>query len=817
MYPTTKSSHRQTQAAKDANGQQWYKDRIDEILTRAFTRFTMHKAGAISDIKRMQVNYDLFNNILNTKDLEYVCAPYGAEAGQMPATMANRDIISPKIKVLLGMEIKRPFAWRVVAINEEATTRKEQEQFKRIQDFVVGNIMAPIRTQIEQKYQEQLTSKELTPEQKQQIQQQIESEVDSQTPEEVMKYMARDHQDAAEVLMNQLLNYGMKTEKIQEKFNLGWKHSQISGYVFYRAYINSNHKPKFDVINPMDFDYDKSDKIFVEDGEWATHRKWCTLSEIVAEFGSELTETQIDDLYARYPFGSGYAMEDFTFYAENDNRQRSDYAVPVYHVEFKSLCKIGFLDYMDPVSGELESTIVMEGYEFNEEYGDVHIEWQYIPQRHEGYRISTDIYVKMGPVQGQFTDLENLDVCKLSYVGCALEDTNSMVVSSVDRIKTYQYFYDIISYRLELLVASDKGKKLLINVNALPKNIPLEKWMYYMDATSVMFFDPTQEGARGTPDAGSVAKEVDMGLLSQIAQYIQLLEYLDNKAGSSLGVPKQMEGQIAPNDAVTNTKQIVVQSSYILEPMFELHNIVKGNALTQYMNCTKAAYTAHPPKSLSYVLDDMSVAMLQVDVELLDASRYGLYLANSTKAAEVKLLVEQLAHAAMQNNTIAMADVVRITANDNVQEAIEQLEVSEQKKAKEQQAIVQQQNEAKAQEEDKKRSFVRETWAEQRAQIVLKEEESRKTELQKQAILSIGFNTDKDMDRDRELDALEVYKHGTNAQIKADENAIEREKLAQKTQDDKDKNKLTEQSNKIADKKVEVDKMKATSVTRASK
>jgi hypothetical protein len=801
MYAKTKSHHRQSQAAKDANNQQWYKDRIDEILARAFTRAIAHRSGAISDTKRMQVNYDLFNNILNTKDLEYVCAPYGAEAGQMPATMANRDIISPKIKVLLGMEIKRPFAWRVVAVNEEATTRKEQEKAKRIRDFVVGGIMAPIRAEIEQKYQEQSQGKELTPEQQQQIQQQIEQEAQAQTPEEVAKYMAREHQDPAEIMMNQILEYGIKEQHIMDKFNQGWKHAQISGYLFYRAYI-SNKRPRFDVVNPMDFDYDRGEKLFVEDGEWATQRKWYTLSEVVAEFGPDLTDQDIDDLYERYPFGTGYAMEDFTFFAENDNRHRSDYSVPVYHVEFKSLCKIGFLDYLDQNTGSVESTIVMEGYQFNEEAGDIHIEWQYIPQRHEGYRISNDKYVRMGPVQGQFTDMDKLDVCKLSYYGCALEDTNSQVVSSVDRIKTYQYYTDIVAYRLEMLVASDKGKKILINVNALPKNIPLEKWMYYLDATSVVFFDPTQEGARGTPDAGSVGKELDMSLVSQINRYVELLEYLDNKAGACLGVPKQMEGQIAPNEAVTNTKQTVVQSSYILEPMFELHNIVKGNALTGYMNCCRSAYTANPPRALSFVLDDMSIAMLTIDTEMLDASTYGLYLANSAKAAEVKLLVEQLAHAAMQNNAIAMADVIKIVANDNVQEAVEQLEVAEKKKTKEVQANAQQVEQMKSEEAEKVRSFTRETWGEQRAQITLKEEERRKTELQKQAILSVGFNPDKDTDQDTELDVMEVYKEGTKARIAREKTDVEKDKLAHQIKDDAEKN-------KIAKDQVEVDRIKA--------
>jgi hypothetical protein len=122
---------------------------------------TKYGFGEVSEYRRMKVNYDLFNNILDLKNFEHVCEPFGSEAGELPAKMVNRDIVSGKIKAMLGMEMKRPFSWKVIATNAEATTRKEQEEFGKIREFVVNSIVEPIRTKIEAKYQQEGKEKEL--------------------------------------------------------------------------------------------------------------------------------------------------------------------------------------------------------------------------------------------------------------------------------------------------------------------------------------------------------------------------------------------------------------------------------------------------------------------------------------------------------------------------------------------------------------------------------------------------------------------------------------------------------------------------------
>ena len=58
-----------------------------------------------------------------------------------------------------------------------------------------------------------------------------------------------------------------------------------------------------------------------------------------------------------------------------------------------------------------------------------------------------------------------------------------------------------------------------------------------------------------------------MSLVSDIQKYQMLLEYIERRCGESVGITKQIEGQIGSNEAVRNTHQALVQSANILEPL----------------------------------------------------------------------------------------------------------------------------------------------------------------------------------------------------------------------------------------------------------
>ena len=180
-----------------------------------------------------------------------MCQPFGAEAGELPATMVNRDIFSGKIKAMLGMERKRPFVFEAVATNPEATTSREQEEFKRIKEYVYKQAMAPIIEKIEKEAaQAAAGGEELNPEQQQALQQEIEQKTKAMTPSEVKQFMKRDYQDPVEVMSNQYLRYLIKELDLPRKFNKIFKHGMLSAKeVMYVGIING--EPDAWVVNSI--------------------------------------------------------------------------------------------------------------------------------------------------------------------------------------------------------------------------------------------------------------------------------------------------------------------------------------------------------------------------------------------------------------------------------------------------------------------------------------------------------------------------------------------------------------------------------------
>lgn len=789
MERNTNRNERISSAKKNANKKEWYKERARGLKNDHSS--LRESYGKVSDYKRMTVNYNLFNNIVDLKDFEYVCKPFGSEAGELPASMVNRDISSGKIKALLGMEMKRPFSWKTVATNPEATTRKEQEQFNRIRDFVVAEITGPMRTQLEEKYAAEQKGGDLTEEEIAGIQQKMEQELNAMTPTHVKEYMEREHQDPAEAMTHQLLEYMIQKTDIRRKFNEAFKHLSLSAKeCMYVGILNG--EPQVWNVNSLKIHTKRSSvSPFIEDGESISVKYTMTPSEIMQHFGDELTDKEVDKIYSA--FISDNSGEDLFKVAEenNDDGEYRDYNnIEVVHTLWKSLRKIAFLYYTDE-NGKEQSMLVDENYELNIDAGDIKLEYEWLPESYQTWVIHDDIFVNMEPIPGQFKDIDNLYHCKFPYYGVYVDDMNSVPTSPMDRLKVYQYYYNIVMYRLELLLASDKGKKVMMNINAIPDSmgIDMEQWQYFFESSPFMWFNPNEEGS-GYNDVNTMAKTIDLSLASDIGKYIEFAEYLKRQAGASVGITEAVEGQTNPYDSVGNNRQNLIQTSNILEPFFDLHNTFKKNVLTALIETAKVAYSGKNAVKLSYVLDDLSVKILEVDVALLQNSTIGLFVANSTRASEAVETIKQLAHAAMQNQKAELSDVLSVIRQEGIVEAEATLKVAE----KERKAEIAQEQEAqgrRAQELEKLQQQGEQQKHENEKEIVvLKEEERRKTVISQAALTGMSFNPDADADQDGQNDFLEIARDGVNAEIARSKEQLDREKFEQSKVEHKDKMEL---------------------------
>lgn len=783
------NTERLTRKQKNADNKKYFKEKIDSLdMSLGDISYSYNE---ISEEKRLRVNYDLFNNIIDVTDFEHVCKPYGAKVGALPTKMTNKDIVSGKIKAILGMESKRPFNFTVYATNPEASTRKEKKHYEMVREWTVNQIMGPIRQEVQMEYAQKMKGQKLSQEEQEKVKLEIEEEVKSRTPEEAKKYMERDHKDVAEIMTIQLLEYLQEATDARRKFNKGMKHASLGAKEIY--YVGDiGNEPNFMVINPKRFTCDSSEDIdFIQNREWASCEYPMTPSMIISYFGDDLNDDNIDNIYNSWGGFHNESFDQGDLFALH-SRHEDGYSlntIPVVHGVWKGLRKIGFLTFKGK-DGSLKEKMVDETYKLKEELGDVSIEWEWIPVAYETWKIkaSEPIYIKEREIPGQLKDMNTLNKCQLPYFGTYYDDTNSTPTGPMDRLKPFQYFYDILNYRFEMLAATDKGKKILMNIKGIPQSegIDLKKWKYLMESSPMMWYNPDEEGMDPYTDANTVAKVLDLSYAGDMNKYVEMMEYVRQQAGRSIGVTDQVEGEISPDQSVRNVQQGLTQTSNILEPYFELHDHVKKHVLSALVEQAKICWQDEKYKKLSYSLDDMSQKTITLDMGLLDSSSLNLFIQNASKAEQAKQMVSQLTHAAVQNQKAELSDVATILRQDSIVQIEETLRKAERARDEREKEIEEIRNKGQQEKDKREADEAAKKHDREKELTVLKEEERRKTEFMKGTLMGASYNPDVDKDGDGENDYLELAKQSMEKEFKEKEDNREERKFQHQKSVDKE-------------------------------
>lgn len=658
--------------------------------------------------EEMQTYYDLYNSIYNEKDLKYVTNPFKQQDG-FPAMAQDYNIIKPKIDLLLGEETKRPFNFRVVRTSDIATSEMQDKAKQMLIDYIQATIMSRLGPEEQARYQEALQSGEVMP------------------PEQIQKYMSKDYKDIAEITAYHSLNYLKNKLNITHEFYKGWKDALVGGEEIYYVGI-VNGEPHLERINPIYFDYDTdtSDLEFIHEAQWCCYEMIMSVTEVYDRLYDKMSEKQLNDLLDMmddsskggitpevrktsldYPHIKTHSINGF---AANPFEESNN--VHVWHCCWKSLKKIGFVTIINPETGMPEDYQVDETYKVTG--NEINVEWRWIIEVWEGYRIGEDLYVGIEPLEYQHVSADNPNSQRLPYTGVIYNNTNSRPRSLVSMMKPLQYMYIVLWYRLELAMARDKGKVVTMDITQIPKsmNIDVAKWMHYLSALGVNFVNPYEGGwdipgrEGGKPSQFNQISALDLTMANTIDQYINLMDKIESMLSEISGVSKQREGSIASNELVGNVERSVVQSAHITEPWFWTHNQVKKECITMLLDTAKYAWKDNKT-CIQYVLDDATRTFLTLSDDFFYED-YDIFVEDTTKNQQQIEALRNLMQPAMQNGA-SLLDIAEIITMDNVtmiknkleeieQKRMEQQQQMEQAQAEREQQLVQMQNEVKEEE-----------------------------------------------------------------------------------------------------------------------
>ena len=652
----------------------------------------------------IQTYYDLYNSIFDENDFKRITNPFKVADG-FPATPQDFNIIRPKVDLLIGEETKRPLNFRVVRTSQEATSELMDKEKQMLIQYMMSAITARMSPEEQQQFQEQLQSGEIMP------------------PEEIGKYMRRDYKDVVENTAYHALVYLREKLGLDNEFIKGWKDGLIAGEEIYYVGV-LNDEPYMERVNPQYFSYDMSpDLEFIEDASWCCRKMRLPVAEVYDRYYDKLEEKDLDKLNEMLTgrpsndLGEKDPVDNFNhinmhIYDNPMFDQKTRHNINVWHCCWKSFKKIKYVTMLDD-QGQAQIEIVDE---FYEPVGtELAVEDDWIVEVWEGYRAGSDLYFGIQPIEYQHVSIDDPNSQKLPYCGAVYSNTNSRPRSLVSILKPLQYMYIVLWYRLELALARDKGKVVNMDITQIPKSMGITpaKWMHYLSSVGVNFINPYEEGWNipgregGKPATFNQLTALDLTMSNVIAEYIQLMDKIEQLAGTICGITEQRQGEISTSELVGNVERSVVQSSHITEPLFWVHNQCKRHVLNMLLNTAKGAWQQSGKKKLQYIFDNGERAFIDINPKFYFEDM-DVFVSDTSKDLENIQKLQQLIQPAMQNGA-SLLEAAEVLTNDNfniikqklkdMQDRQDQLQ-QQQQQAEQQQAmqIQQMQNEAKQQE-----------------------------------------------------------------------------------------------------------------------
>lgn len=778
---------RQSYAEKMKNKQEWGKNCVNAVCFNSdytYHNLNMNKTqknGFVSDYDRMLSNYRLYNNQINQDDFQRECDPFNVNSENF------KDIIHPynktynKINVLVGEEWKRPFGYMAVLVNSEATNQYTRQKDQLVEQYVGASLQAEIeKIKLEKMKQNPAPENQGNPEeyqqQMQQYEQQIQAEVDKVlNPEQIEKYMSTKWRPAAEIAADKILNILIRKQSIKKIKNDGFKHANISGGEFIWVGV-INGEPKIELLNPLKVFYHKSSEIeYIQDSMYAGYRTKMTIADILDRFADDLTEKdkqKLEDMYNSADSGIRGDLIGKTFETHGLNTsfewrhmnhatmQEGSYGfsnifdIDVAHVEWRSQRKVGFLTF--PNQDGIDSMKMVDElfelpenakkvsfkdknnnkkikYQFTIDGEFCELEWRWIPEVWEGTKIAGDIYVNIRPKSCQFRSSENPFKVKLGYHGITFNSMNAPSISTMDRMRPFQFLYFVVMHKLKELIAADAAPLVNIDMSMIPKKLTNEQYMQYMKL-GVNFYDPNQnnEGSSKQLSGQKVTYNTERSTTQHIINYINILNSLDEQIGDVAGVSKPREGQTNAAESATGTQTSIMQSSNVTELLFTAHNLLWEQVLTSLVEVAEQTW-GKDKKSIPYMLDDMTRGFLELTPETFQNCEFGVFITDSAKDNDILQQLRNLTQPMLQNN-YKMSDIITILQSTSMEALKREMKSLEDVRDQ----MAQQQEQAQQQHEK-----------DMQAAEIANREDTQEFEFELQ---------DRKYDHEKEIAAMEVYK-----------------------------------------------------------
>jgi hypothetical protein len=853
VYPDTFLFDRLTWNQKNANDKEWAK-RCAKYVDSQYSCY-----GDTNNLKRIEMNYRLANG-KGEKEMQElgrsmgpnVLSEFGFTDQDIYGNIQHHPVIQQVYNAMAGEQQLRPLTPVALDVSLFSTNQRKRRRLELSQEYIRQQIIAPIQETTKQKVMQAYMDKygvndpyALSPQDQQQMESDIMNQTQAMTPKEIQEYMRKDYKSPGGMQAQKILDFVMSDLDIKFVTDENFKNLLIAGKEIYRIGVR-NGRSFVEQVNPMGFHHvARPNAQFIEDGTAWKYEQFIMFSDLYTWHSEEIgNSTKLRDKIGLIGGqGRKFGEPNPQFVVEvnrnpdllktipnimtNEGQQhlasvfgnmgkphRGQVGELRYtHTAWVSLRKMKNILRYNYDKDKTKSVWVDESYTFNpvradeNGYRDVEESICWAPDIWQATIAENDIFLDVGPYKHQYKSLNNPFLVKGPYVGgyySKLMD-NTEHVAPIDPAKPWQYKFNLQMARIHELEATDFGKVLSTTLQAKPEEWTYKQWFQMMKYGKMAITDVTSES--WTPEAAQIIKQMDLSTINDIAGRLQYLEFLRNQIILSMNYNPSRLGLQGPTVPVTNNQQNIIQSSYQTNDVFAIHNKIVENLLNALVDVTKDALRENEDIA-SFVLDDLSIAELNLNWELLDLSEINVKIKNSSQeyqnVQEIKMLMQPL----VQNGMLSLGDLIRISFAKSASEILNYAEQAQEYTEKKQQEQMQAQEEMLARQEQLQMQL-----AQMQIDAELEKEDRRgELEILKATIESSRFKQQKDVDANQVNDDI------TKETIKQQFEAEKQRKDQLSNERENDKNRKLERDKmmidkELAEKKIAVDKIKARKTT----
>lgn len=600
--------------------------------------------------------------------------PYNASQEKyrrFPATMRNLDIMSDIIRRYVSEYIKGEHDFIVSSNDPEIIINKEAKLKAEVLKLAYTAFAEEFKKRYEAAIQQNGGNQE-----------QIDPQSIMPDVEQFIKDFEEKYIDDKSEQGQKLLNYIRSITKDDLKYIEAYFNYVAFGECYSYSTVEGNNIVKETV--PLNEAYPvPNSSFFVEDHDMFARRLRLTYQQIMDKFDEYLTDKDRKYLKDYYDNGNSpsttreltysryfedyadvcekFSEEERNFFKDNTEKIFSENGLyDVWHVVWRGNVKIGILTCINEIGFE-SRMVVEDGFKFDKSLGHINIEWKYIPQIYEGYRIGTrqsGIY----PIKARAINYGRHT--KLPYNGVMEILPMFGKFSIVDIVTPFQILRNIFSYHREMVIAKNKLLILIMPESLLGSGgDDTEDKIYKMAAEGILPYDDSI-------DSNSLKAQQIRLLNANLGQYIteitNLMEAIKNEARELVDMTAQRYGEIANSAGVGTTREAINRGSMgtvVVNYVFDKYREADYNrdldyAKFAFIDGLQAGYFEPSTKQQEFI---------SLDANALTNSDLGVTVKVDAKEKEKLDQLRQWAFSAAQNGDLDMA-LAAITS-DNIASA----------------------------------------------------------------------------------------------------------------------------------------------------